>query len=282
MKKNEKNLEMIKLIKEEKREEKKKIKFLKNKLKKLNNKIEEIIFEIRMGTGGVESTIFISDLKKMYEKYIKKMNWKKKIISEIKTCNGYREVVMILKGLNVYKTLKFESGVHRVQRTPKTENKGRLHTSTCKIAVYKNKKIKKIKINDSDLKIETFKASGAGGQHVNKTNSAVRIKHIPTNIVVECQKERSQHKNKKYALKIIKIKILSNSNKNNKNNKNKIKKNLLGKGLRSEKIRTYNYKNNKITDHRFKININKLNKIIKGEFEILIKKIKNVKKNKKI
>ncbi len=237
--------------------------------------------EIKIGVGGVESAFFVSDLKKMYEKYFENMKWKKKIISETTTnMKACKELIIMIKGKNVYKNLKYESGVHRVQREPKTENKSRTHTSTCRVAVYK--KINKIKnnIKKSELKIETFKSSGAGGQHVNKTNSAVRLKHIPTNIVVECQKERSQHKNKKHALKIMQLKIneFKNIKKNSKNSA--IKKNLLGEGKRVEKIRTYNYKNNTITDHRFKIKI-KLDVIINGKFKKLIKKIKNViKKNK--
>ncbi len=259
----------------------KNLKILIKKIFKKNKKIEKVIMEIKIGVGGEESALFISDLKKMYEKYFESMKWKKKIISEtltnIKAC---KELIIMIKGKNVYKNLKYESGVHRVQRKPKTENRDKTHTSTCRIAVYK--KIKKIKNNvkKSEIKIETFKSSGAGGQHVNKTNSAVRLKHIPTNIVVECQKERSQHKNKKHALKIMQLKIneFKNIKKNNKNNF--IKKNLLGDGKRVEKVRTYNYKNNTIIDHRFKIKI-KLDIIINGKFKQLIQKIKNViKKNK--
>ncbi|BEH03868.1 hypothetical protein NDNC_0340 [Candidatus Nasuia deltocephalinicola] len=267
---------MIKLIKEE-------LKKYKKKLKKLRGKEEEKIYlEIKIGVGGEESNIFISDLKKMYEKYIEKMKWKKTIISETKTSlKGYKEVIMLIKGKKVYSKLKYESGVHRVQRFPITENRGRLHTSTCKVAVYKYLKNKKFKIKNDDLKIESFKSSGAGGQHVNKTNSAVRIKHIPTNIVVECQKERSQHKNKKHALKLIKIKILNMENEKKEKNIKVKKKKLFGKGSRSEKIRTYNFKNNRISDHRFKINVNNINSIMKGNFEKLIKKIKIYEKKNK-
>lgn len=197
-------------------------------------------------------------------------------MTNIKSC---KELITIIKGKNVYKNLKYESGVHRVQRKPKTENKGRIHTSTCRIAVYRKRKNIKNNIKKSELIVETYKSSGAGGQHVNKTNSAVRLRHVPTNIVVECQKERSQHKNKKHALKIIQLKIneFKNIKKNNKNNI--IKKKLLGKGERVEKIRTYNYKNNTIIDHRFKIKIN-LDIIMNGELKKLIQKIKNVIKKK--
>ncbi len=259
----------------------KNLKILIKKIFKKNKKKEKIIMEIKTGVGGEESAFFISDLKKMYEKYFEKMRWKKKIISEITTnMKACKKLIIVIKGKNIYKNLKYESGVHRVQRKPKTENKSRTHTSTCRIAVYKkNKKIKN-NIKKSELKVETFKSSGAGGQHVNKTNSAVRLKHIPTNIIVECQKERSQHKNKKHALKIMQLKInkFKNIKKNNKNSI--IKKKLLGKGERVEKIRTYNYKNNIIIDHRFKIKV-KLDIIMNGKLKKLIKKIKNVIKKSK-
>ncbi|WP_320414763.1 PCRF domain-containing protein [Candidatus Nasuia deltocephalinicola] len=259
----------------------KNLKYLIKKIFKKKKKTEKITMEIKIGVGGEESALFILDLKKMYEKYFEKMKWKKKIISEnitnIKSC---KEFIIMIKGKDIYKNLKYESGVHRVQRNPKTDNKGKIHTSTCRVAVYKNEKNEKNDIKKSELKIETFKSSGAGGQHVNKTNSAIRLKHIPTNIIVECQKERSQHKNKKHALKIMQLKIneLKNKEKNNKNRY--IKKKLLGIGKRVEKIRTYNYKNNTIIDHRFKIKM-KLNVIMSGKLKKLIKKIKNViKKNK--
>ncbi|WP_320412284.1 PCRF domain-containing protein [Candidatus Nasuia deltocephalinicola] len=254
----------------------KNLKILIKKIFKKNKKTEKIIMEIKIGVGGEESAFFISDLKKMYEKYFEKMKWKKKIISETTTnMKACKESIIIIKGKNIYKNLKYESGVHRVQREPKTENKGKIHTSTCRVAVYKKKKKIKNKIKKSELKIETFKSSGAGGQHVNKTNSAVRLRHIPTNIIVECQKERSQHKNKKHALKVMQLKIneFKNIKKNNKSNI--IKKKLLGKGKRVEKIRTYNYKNNTVIDHRFKIKI-KLDIIMNGKLKKLIQKIKNV------
>ncbi len=237
--------------------------------------------EIKIGVGGVESALFVLDIKKMYEKYFEKMKWKKKIISKITTnIKGCKSLIILIRGKNIYKNLKYESGVHRVQREPKTENKCKIHTSTCRVAVYKKIKLQKTLLKKSELKIETFKSSGAGGQHVNKTNSAVRLKHLPTNIVVECQKERSQHKNKKHALKIMKLKIIEFENMK-KNNKNSIiKKKLLGKGERVEKIRTYNYKNNIIIDHRFKTKI-KLDTVMNGNLKKFIKKIKNDIKKKK-
>ncbi len=254
----------------------KNLKILIKKIFKKNVKTEKIIMEMKIGVGGEESALFISDLKKMYEKYFEIMKWEKKIISENKTnIRACKEFIIMIKGRGVYKNLKYESGVHRVQRNPKTDNKDKIHTSTCRIAVYKKKKIIKNNIKKTELKVETFKSSGAGGQHVNKTNSAVRLKHIPTNIIVECQKERSQHKNKKHALKIMQLKIneFKNTKKNNENKS--IKKKLFGFGERVEKIRTYNYKNNTVIDHRFKIKM-KLNVIMNGKLKKFIKKIKNV------
>lgn len=265
-----------------KKENIKNLKILIKKILKRKWKTEKIIIEIKIGVGGEESALFISDLKKMYIKYFEKMKWKKRVISEVKTNTnkGCKELIILIKGKNVYNNLKYESGVHRVQREPKTENKCKTHTSTCRVAVYKKRENKEKIIKKSEIKIETFKSSGAGGQHVNKTNSAVRLKHIPTNIVVECQKERSQHKNKKYALKIMKLKINELEKKKKNNENNSIKKILLGGGGRVEKIRTYNYKNNIITDHRFKIK-NKLDIIMNGKLKKLIKKIKNAINKKK-
>lgn len=254
-----------------------------NRLKKNNikKKMDRIIIEIRNGVGGDEASLFASDLKKMYEKFLEKNKVKKRIISIVKTnIGGYKEIVFLIKGRKIYNDLKYESGVHRVQRLPKTESKGRIHTSTCKIAVYKSKKKKNVLINKKDLKIETFKSSGSGGQHVNKTNSAVRIKHLPTNIVVECQKERSQHKNKKYALELIRVKILEKISENDLFKKRKEKKSLLGLGNRNEKIRTYKYKENILIDHRFKFTINKLSIIMNGGLKILLNNIKKYLKNK--
>ncbi|ASS47125.1 Peptide chain release factor 1 [Candidatus Nasuia deltocephalinicola] len=260
----------------------KKIKELKNNINiffKKKKKKEKIFLEIKNGTGGDESSIFASDLFKMYSKYIEKKKWKYKIISlNITDLGGYKNIILLIKGKSVYNNLKFESGVHRVQRSPKTETQGRIHTSTCKVAVLPKIKKLKFKINNKDLKIETFKSSGAGGQHVNKTDSAVRIKHIPTKISVECQNSRSQHKNKKDALKLLKFKIFNLKINEEKNKKDKIRKNLFGVGIRSEKIRTYNYTKNRFTDHRIKFTKYNLNSIMNGDLEEIIKKLK--KKNK--
>ncbi|QND78576.1 Peptide chain release factor 1 [Candidatus Nasuia deltocephalinicola] len=258
-----------------------KIKILRKKLKSYI-KDEKILIEIKCGVGGDESSLFVSDLKRMYEKYIDKKGWIKKIISKSESSSGgLKEITIEIEGKKVYKKLMFESGVHRVQRLPKTESKGRMHTSTCRVAVYK-KYLKHLKddIKYKDLKVETFKSSGAGGQHVNKTNSAVRIKHLPTNTVVECQKERSQHKNKKHALILIKSKIDKKAKDENLKKINFKRKMLFGGGERVEKIRTYNYKNNRIKDHRFNFILNDLQDIMNGGFNKIVKKIKSYVKKK--
>ncbi|AGS33259.1 peptide chain release factor RF1 [Candidatus Nasuia deltocephalinicola str. NAS-ALF] len=291
IKKFNKNIKYLKNIKkkeidikdianEEIRENIIKIKILRKKLKSFI-KDEKVLIEIKCGVGGNESSLFVSDLKKMYEKYIDKKGWIKKIISKNESSSGgFKDIKMEIEGKKVYKKLMFESGVHRVQRLPKTESKGRIHTSTCRVAVYK-KYLKNLNdIKSEDLKVETFKSSGAGGQHVNKTNSAVRIRHLPTNIVVECQKERSQHKNKKHALILIKNKINKKTEDENLKKINFKKKILFGGGERVEKIRTYNYKSNRIKDHRFNFILNDLQDIMNGGFNKIVKKIKSYVKKK--
>ncbi|ALP69970.1 Peptide chain release factor 1 [Candidatus Nasuia deltocephalinicola] len=275
-----KEINMKDIANEEIKENIIKIKMLKKNLKSYI-KSEKVILEIKCGVGGDESSLFVFDLKKMYEKYIDKKGWTKRIISKSESCSGgFKEIIIEIEGKKVYKNLMFESGVHRVQRSPKTESKGRIHTSTCKVAVYKKHLENLNVINSEDLKIETFKSSGAGGQHVNKTNSAVRIKHLPTNTVVECQKERSQHKNKKYALILIKNKINKKVEDENLKKINLKKKMLFGGGQRVEKIRTYNYKNNNIKDHRFNFILKDLQNIMNGGFNKIIKKIKSYVKKK--
>ncbi|WMC20329.1 MAG: PCRF domain-containing protein [Enterobacteriaceae bacterium PSpyr] len=243
------------------------------KEKKKNN---NCFIEIKAGTGGNEASLFTKKLFKMYYYYSEIKNWKTKIIyinqSEYK---GYKEIIFTINGKNVYNNLKFESGGHRVQRIPKTETQGRIHTSTCTIAILPKIKKKHYKnIDLSNIKIDTFKSSGAGGQHVNTTDSAVRITHIPTNIVVECQNERSQHKNKSKALEVLfarikKIELLKQNKKNS-----LIKKNLLGSGDRTDRKRTYNFQKNRITDHRINLTLYCLEEIINGNIDILISLLK--------
>ncbi|BBA84656.1 peptide chain release factor 1 [endosymbiont of Euscepes postfasciatus] len=250
------------------------IESIKKSLKKINYNNKGCLIEIKLGTGGNESSLFIENLYKMYIKYFYKKNWNFFLINKIlNNKGGYKEIVIKVLNEISYEKLKFESGGHRVQRIPETESKNRIHTSTCIVAVtpiIEENYLKK-DINLSDLKIDTFKSSGSGGQHVNTTDSAIRVTHIPTGIVVECQDERSQHRNKSKAISILKSKINFIEEKKIKEKNNIIKKKLLGTGHRIDRIRTYNFVKNRITDHRFNITIyNKLFYILNGELDILL------------
>ncbi|MDH3003744.1 MAG: PCRF domain-containing protein, partial [Candidatus Shikimatogenerans sp. JK-2022] len=260
-----------------------KLKIIKSKINKNINKIEklkkkkfninEAFLEIRSGTGGNESNIFVKDIFRMYIMYFKKKNIIYKILNINKTKIGFKEIIIFIKKKNIYNKLKFESGIHRVQRIPKTETQGRLHTSAITVAVLPKINDNNINIKLSDIKRSTFKSSGAGGQHVNKTESAVRLIHKPTNIIVECQEERSQHKNYNKAITILKSKIYEyNIQKKKKYIVNK-RKLLISTGDRSNKIRTYNYPQNRVTDHRIKLKLYNLDKIMNGEIDKLIDKL---------
>ncbi|WGH27689.1 MAG: PCRF domain-containing protein [Candidatus Shikimatogenerans bostrichidophilus] len=262
----DKNIKKINLIK-------KNILLLINNIKKKekNLNINEAIIEIRSGTGGDEACLFVKDIFRMYIMFFKKKNIIFKILNTNKIKNGYKEVIFYVKKKNIYNILKFESGVHRVQRIPKTESQGRLHTSAITVAVLPKINDINIKIKSSDIKRSTFRSSGAGGQHVNKTESAIRLLHLPTKIVVECQEERSQHKNYEKAMTILKSKIYNyNKFKKKKHIENK-RKLLISTGDRSEKIRTYNYPKNRVTDHRLKLKLYNLDKIMNGEIDKIIK-----------
>ncbi|WGH26679.1 MAG: PCRF domain-containing protein [Candidatus Shikimatogenerans bostrichidophilus] len=257
----------------------KKIKIIKNNIlsiikyikKEKNINLNEAIIEIRSGTGGDEACLFVKDIFRMYIMFFKKKKIIFKILNTNKIKNGYKEVILKVKKKNIYNILKFESGVHRVQRIPKTESQGRLHTSAITVAILPIINDQNIKIKLSDIKRSTFRSSGAGGQHVNKTESAVRLLHLPTKIVVECQEERSQHKNYEKAMDILKSKIYNyNKFKNKKHIENK-RKILISTGDRSEKIRTYNYPQNRVTDHRLKLKFYNLDKIMNGEIDKIIK-----------
>ncbi|QJC37636.1 peptide chain release factor 1 [Enterobacteriaceae endosymbiont of Donacia bicoloricornis] len=234
--------------------------------------------EIKAGSGGNEAAIFVKNISRMYIRYAESKKWKVEIIHihYNENSNGFKEIILKIMGTRVYGTLKFESGGHRVQRIPETESQGRIHTSTCVIAVMPELLKTEIpKINNQDLKIDTFRSSGAGGQHVNTTDSAIRITHIPTGIVVECQDERSQHKNKAKALAVLATRIYTlEIAKKNKDNANK-KKILLGSGDRSDRNRTYNFIQKRVTDHRINLTLYKLNEIMNGNLDILIKPIVN-------
>ncbi|MBD3272765.1 peptide chain release factor 1 [Candidatus Dependentiae bacterium] len=230
-----------------------------------------VFLELRSGAGGQEAALFVSDLFKMYSNYALSKGWNISIVDSSQTdIGGYKELIAFIKGKNVYKHLKFESGVHRVQRVPKTEGSGRIHTSTVTVAVLPEAKDVDIQINPQDLRIDTFRASGAGGQHVNTTDSAIRITHIPTGVVVSCQDERSQIKNKAKALKVLQARLLQAEKERKESEISEKRKQQVGMGQRAEKVRTYNYPQNRITDHRINLTLKKLDIIMEGHLDELI------------
>jgi len=236
------------------------------------NDTRDIYMEIRAGTGGEEAAIFAGDLFKMYSKFSEKNNWEIEILnSNVSDHGGFKEIIFKVTGNSVYSNLKFESGTHRVQRVPNTETQGRVHTSASTVAVLPIiEKIDDISINPADLRIDTYRASGAGGQHVNKTDSAVRITHLPTGIVSECQDGRSQHKNKAKALEYLHSRLLSAEQDKQKKDTDESRRKQVGTGDRSERIRTYNFPQGRVTDHRINLTLYKLEQLIEGDIEPLI------------
>ncbi len=228
--------------------------------------------EIRAGTGGDESALFAGDLLRMYTRYCERRGWKTELISESPSeLGGYKEVVLRVEGDNAYGALKFESGGHRVQRVPATETQGRIHTSACTVAVLPEPdEAQAIQINPADLRIDTFRASGAGGQHINKTDSAVRITHIPTGIVAECQEGRSQHSNKAQALKVLTARIQEKDRAERAAKDAAQRKSLIGSGDRSDRIRTYNFPQGRLTDHRINLTLYKLLYVMEGELDDVV------------
>lgn len=235
------------------------------------NDQRNIFLEIRAGTGGAEAALFAGDLLRAYMRYAENRGWKVEIISEsLGEHGGYKEVISRITGQGVYSRLKFESGAHRVQRVPETESQGRVHTSACTVAVLPEaESIDNIEINNGDLRIDTYRASGAGGQHVNKTDSAVRITHLPSGIVVECQDERSQHKNKARAMSLLQARLLSGAQTKQAQAQAADRKLQVGSGDRSERIRTYNFPQNRITDHRINLTLYKLDEAMGGTLDQL-------------
>ena len=224
------------------------------------------IIEIRAGTGGLEASLFASDLFKMYEKICNKKKWSIELISISKSeAGGLKEVIASIKGANIYSTLKYESGVHRVQRVPDTETQGRVHTSAATVAVLPEVEEVDLKINDSDLRIDVFRAGGPGGQSVNTTDSAVRITHVPTGLSVSQQDEKSQHKNKSKGMKILRARLYELERSRIDKERSKDRKNMIGTGDRSERIRTYNFPQGRVTDHRVNLTIHKLEEFLEGE-----------------
>lgn len=231
-----------------------------------------IFLEIRAAAGGDESAIFAGDLFRMYSKYAEKQGW----LTEIMNANpgehgGYKEIIARIEGVGVYGKLKFESGAHRVQRVPETEAQGRVHTSTCTVAVMpETEEVDDVDINPADLKVDTYRSSGAGGQHVNKTDSAIRITHLPSGLVVECQEERSQHKNRSKAMSLLKARLLAAEQEKQRASEAATRKSLVGTGDRSERIRTYNFPQGRLSDHRINLTLYSLDKIMDGDITPVI------------
>ena len=239
------------------------------------NDDKNLILEIRAGTGGDEAALFASDLYRIYIRYAERKNWKYKIMNSSDTgIGGIKEAIVSINGKGAFGMLKYESGVHRVQRVPKTETSGRVHTSAATVAVLPEAEDVDIDINDGDIKIDTYRASGAGGQHVNKTESAIRITHIPTGLVVTCQDESSQHKNRAAALKVLKARLLASEQQKAAAERAAERKSLVSTGDRSAKIRTYNFPQGRITDHRISFTSYKLHEVMDGDLTELIEKLK--------
>jgi len=236
-----------------------------------------IFLEIRAGTGGDEAAIFAGDLFRMYSRYAEVQRWKVEILSQNEgEHGGFKEIIARIIGEGAYSRLKFESGAHRVQRVPETESQGRVHTSAATVAVMPEPdEIEQIEINSADLRVDTFRASGAGGQHVNKTDSAVRLTHIPTGMVVECQDERSQHKNKARAMSLLQARLMDSEQEKQRKQEAQTRKSLVGSGDRSERIRTYNFPQGRVTDHRINLTLYKLDEFIQGGLDQIIEPLIN-------
>lgn len=280
MGKKEKDEEMLKLIQQEREEEEKKLETSQKKLRillipKSPDDYKNVVMEIRAGTGGEEASLFAANLFEMYSNFAEKSGWRIEILSSSPSeLKGYKEIIFSVFGKNVFENLKFETGVHRVQRIPRTETNGRIHTSTVTVAVFPEAEEEEIEVLDKDLKIDTYRASGAGGQHVNTTDSAIRITHLPTQLVVTCQDERSQIKNKTKAMKILRAKLLELTAASRKTEQDQKRRNQIGTGERSEKIRTYNYPQARISDHRIQVTLYKLENFMQGEIEEILNALK--------
>jgi peptide chain release factor 1 len=236
------------------------------------NDSANVFLEIRAGTGGDEAALFAGDLFRMYSRFAEHRGWRMEVLSERPgEHGGYKEIISRIEGRNAYGQLKFESGAHRVQRVPETESQGRIHTSACTVAVLPEPdEVDEVEIDRGELRIDTYRASGAGGQHVNKTDSAVRITHLPTGIVVECQDERSQHKNRARAMALLQAKLTDNARMAQEREQQASRRQLVGSGDRSERIRTYNFPQGRITDHRINLTLYKLDEILAGHLDGVI------------
>ena len=274
--------DMREMAKEEFKEAKEQLETLEDELQVLMlpsdpNDNKNIFLEIRAGTGGDEAAIFAGDLYKMYMRYAENKRWTVELINEsLGDHGGFKEVVVRIVGQGAYSKMKFESGVHRVQRVPETESQGRVHTSACTVAVLAEAdEIDAIEINPGDLKVDTFRASGAGGQHVNKTDSAIRLTHLPSGIVVECQDQRSQHKNRAQAMKVLQAKLQQVEEDKAASEESATRKALVGSGDRSERIRTYNFPQGRLTDHRINLTLYKLDEVMQGKLDDIIEPLIN-------
>ncbi len=244
---------------------------------------KDVIFEIRSGTGGDEASIFAGDLYRMYSKYFESQKWKVEILNVTEgTVGGYSKLSLEISGTDVYGKLKFESGAHRVQRVPKTESQGRVHTSAATVAVMPKLEMEDVDINKADLKVDTFRSSGAGGQHVNKTESGVRFTHLPTGVVSESTDGRSQHQNREIALQRLYAKIYEKQREAHQNKVASERRSLVGTGDRSGKIRTYNYPQNRVTDHRINLTLHSLNKVVEGDIAGIIEALQVAENAKKL
>jgi len=274
--------DMRELAQEELKESKQQIEHWELELQKLllprdPNDDKNIFLEIRAGTGGDEAAIFSGDLFRMYSKYAEKQRWQVEVISEnLGEHGGYKEIICRIIGDGAYSKLKFESGAHRVQRVPETESQGRVHTSACTVAIMPEvDEVEMPDINPADLKVDTFRASGAGGQHVNKTDSAIRITHLPSGVVVECQDERSQHKNRAKAMSVLAARLMQAEQDKQHAEQADARRNLVGSGDRSERIRTYNFPQGRMTDHRINLTLYKLDEIMEGSLEQVVEPLIN-------
>ena len=263
--------DMRAMAQDELKEGEKQIELLELELQKLllpkdPNDHKNVFLEIRAGTGGDEAAIFSGDLFRMYSKFAETQRWKVEVMSESAGDHGgYKEIIARIVGTGVYSQLKFESGAHRVQRVPDTESQGRIHTSACTVAIMPEADAQDaIEINKADLRVDTFRASGSGGQHVNKTDSAIRLTHLPTGIVVECQDERSQHKNRAKAMAVLQARLDSAQDDAAAKEQSEQRKSLVGSGDRSERIRTYNFPQGRVTDHRINLTLYKLAEVMEG------------------
>jgi len=231
-----------------------------------------IFLEIRAGTGGDEAALFAGNLFRMYQKYAEAKGWSTEVISQNQgEHGGFKEIIVLMEGQGAYSRMKFESGTHRVQRVPETESQGRIHTSACTVAILpETESIESIDINPADLRIDTYRSSGAGGQHVNKTDSAIRITHLPSGIVVECQEERSQHKNKARAMSLLQARLLAQEQQRQTSETAAARRLQVGSGDRSQRIRTYNFPQGRLTDHRIELTLYKLEEVLAGNVDLVI------------